>query len=424
MASRRAALNEGTPAPCIRTYRKHTWEPSDKCAEIPGGTFGYRPAPFNVRSPQTQPTLEAALVTTPNDAIEECEELKDPEIVELAAPNGRARRDVTGLNQASSKRTVNPSIDSKCRTPQSEISIGIFDCYQRQHSSLHETFLPPPTMLRVDPAMDKFDFGLTPQTTTPRADAGHSSQKLAATTTVAGAERDEKLTYLSSPPLSLNRIPVRHKQAYSLFPKVDGIPRSVHNQSNIGECVSPPQGGHKDGRSPTVLAHEQPDPSYQPRKESLSSSIRSRKDSFTSYRSNQCAPQRISSSGSTAITSTTQRAPTVSATFLSVSPPQRVWSEDTIISPMVASGAMPRTSFGSLLDANGRCRDGNSYPACFFEVDDEQVPLWRKFAWKRSISPMHEREQKQGRGRFIEKPTFGQWLRRVVICGGCSSARR
>lgn len=78
-------------------------------------------------------------------------------------------------------------------------------------------------------------------------------------------------------------------------------------------------------------------------------------------------------------------------------------------------------SFGSLLG-----RESVTYPACFFEDDDEgdddeSVPLKRGFLWMRRRGEMkltnEQRALKQG--RFDERKSFGGRVMRIMLCGGC-----
>lgn len=308
---------------------------------------------------------------------------------------------------------ASPSIYSRCSTArQSEISFGILDYYTRDPSPLHIPDLLPPNP-KVDPAMEQFNFELVPQTPTSSEMKGVTSLKHAATETKAGAERVQ-LPFGVLPPSSRSPPQTQHQKTYSLFPATKETPRCVKAtevrlspQSPAGQACEPA------GNVTSVPSHQQPDPSYRPRKESLSSSIRSRKDSFTSFRSKR-VPLRIISSSSTT------SAGMANSTISSASPPERSrWSDDTITSPTAVTTPGPRMSFGSMLGG----RDSAQYPACFFEDDDEEAPLRRKFAWKRSTSLIHERQTKSN-GRFNDQPSLAWRLKCIMLCGGCGSARR
>ncbi|KXL47451.1 hypothetical protein M433DRAFT_530141 [Acidomyces richmondensis BFW] len=410
MASRRATLLERTP------FHKAPWKPKNEGVQIPSCTLGYQPVHLYIRSPRVQTRLDSAPVSTATDPTEENKSLKHSGIVERANPSTWPRRGVSGPSWASSKRSMR----------QSEFSCSMLDNNTSEHSPTHKAVLCPSTTPMADPAMDQFDFELEPRTPIPCAVAGHSGWTLAANTTLIDAKREENLIDSISPPLSSNRTPVQHQQTYSLFPKIDGTTQSAYNQKIICKWVSPSQGGHNGGRSPTMLGHQISNTSYQPREESKPSSIGSRKDSFSSYRSKRCENLGDLASGSASTTSTTKTGHMGPASLhcASAAPQRSRPLQNAIMSPMIPSLVRPRTSFSSLLDTDGRCRDGTPYPACFFEDDEEQAPSRKIFVWKHYISLTQEKGQKQSGSRSNEKPKFVQWLKRLMLCSECSSARR
>jgi len=435
-------------APRSNQYNKPTRQPREERARIPSKVQRIRPAPLNVRrQPPAPPSPDCLeLSVTPREDVGGFETPRAPEIVDLAAPSTWPRRGL--FKRVPSRGTAaSPSIYSRCSTArQSEVSFGILDYYTRDHSPLHSPELPPPTP-KVDPALDRFDFELIPQATqqTPvRGAAGDASAiKLFRKETIAGAEvelpahrspparttpnaahGDNQALVDLSPPSHLARSmqqtpKATHKKTYSLFPTIKEttpVPKAAQNLSN------PHTPTDKVSSSPTanltsIQPHQQPDPSYRPRKESLTSSVRSRKDSCTSFRSNCRVPLRILSSSST-----TSGGGKTDSTLSTSSPPERSrWSDDTITSPTVATTPGPRTSFSSLLAG----RDSAQYPACFFEDDgDERMPLRRKFAWKRSASMTYERQAQKRNGRFDDLRSLSWRLKRIMLCGGCCSARR
>lgn len=336
-------------------------------------------------------------------------------------------------------RPVAPSPSSVYSERQSEMSFGILDYYAREAS-------PPPTpkldlVPRIgtpvtDPGLGKFDFGLglglrglvkeKPADKEASRDGLRAVENLV-TDALAGAQKEGPLSpERSSPPgmpakKTPNSEPPPAKKTYSLFPK-DSTPPSRPSITLASERDSSPP--HQ--RISMVPSHQQPDPSYRPRKESVTSSLRSRKDSFTSYRpppQTQRIPLRILSAGSSTYSYATPRSSAATTNRPSISPPDSAasrWSEDTITSPTtaVAPGGGPRTSFGSLLGAvrSGEGRDSGQYPACFFEDDDDEVvPLRRKLNWGRSVS-LQSQGQRKVLGEDMGRKRASSW-KKVLLCG-------
>ncbi|KAK4543450.1 hypothetical protein LTR36_005593 [Oleoguttula mirabilis] len=394
------------PTPRPMPYNKPM--PRDECARLPRHTQRNRPTPLIMRQNPAQ-LFPDTVELSAREHLDNGEAPRAPEIVDLAAPGTWPRRSIVPSRVPSRRTAPSPSLYSRCSTArQSEISFGILDYYTREPSPLNSPDLLPPTP-KVDPAMKHFDFQLSSQTSASHKRKDGVPLQHASSQAKAGAARREQPLVQASPPAS----EPRPTKTYSLFPAVKDPSKSLvlalEQQSPSTSARTP------SNDITSIRLHQQPNPSYRPRKESLSSSIRSRKDSFTSFRSGrQRIPLRILSSTSTASTGKTDS--TASAT-----PPQRSrWSDDTITSPTVATTPGPRTSFGSLLAG----RDSAQYPACFFEDDDEEAPLRRKFGWKRSISLTHEQiSKKRSKGRFEEPNPVAVWLRRIVLCGGCCSGR-
>ncbi|KAI6883394.1 hypothetical protein KC360_g8607 [Hortaea werneckii] len=393
-----------------------------------------------------------------------------PEIVDLAAPTSWTRRTLTRVPS----RDLAPSPGAQSKHSfgrQSEMSFGILDYYTGDASpccsptipatssttadSASRTFEPQ----RTDPAIERFDFGLKPSTPTqPRHHDALPQRQRAKTLatesdTQAGAERAETSTGASAP-TSADRCvrPTLHKKTYSLFPSPNVSANRVPQIPSTPKATAQPP--------PTTLTqpvstppHQQPNPAFRPRKESLPRSMRSRKDSMISHRSSdRQIPLRILSSSTTAsASSTTTTTPRTDyyapSTALSASsPPDRSrWSDETIASPTATTvrDGGPRTSFGSLLGAVGRAGgsdNSDQYPACFFEDDDEEgVPLRRKLAWKKwstgsSSSTTqggggggrHTARREKGQGRRSDRGDPRGWRKvtRVLLCGGCGAGGR
>jgi Wiskott-Aldrich syndrome protein len=351
--------------------------------------------------PRISPT--SPITSTELDLL--CESPLAPEVVDQAAPNTWPRR-FNSQRLVFPKRPPTPSVVSQCSTRASEISYGVLDYYLRGPS----LDLPPPTPRLdtpiIDPGLEKFDFGLPPITPLPPSANGRGLQEVVLD---ASARAETAHRYPNVAPPQLVRSQVPSKNTYRLFPITkDTTPPST---SSATKDAPSSQDNTPSSKITFVPSHSQPDPSYRPRRESLSSSIRSRKDSFNSFCGTKRIPTRVLSEGST--TNTERSTDSTSAG----SPPERSrWSDDTITSPVVATTPGPRTSFGSLLG-----HDSSQYPACFFEDDDDEaVPLRRKFPWKRSTSLTQE--QRARRETIVgERRSVSARLKSAVLCAGCCS---
>ena len=254
--------------------------------------------------------------------------------------------------------------------------------------------------------MEKFDFGLPPSKSPLPQRVNQSNFEDISLDTNSGAEQHQSTAQQSTTPSRPPRPEAGSKNAYSLFPKVSSTTTPIKPVAETPTTTP----------THTIKIVES---SYRPRKESLSSSVRSRKDSFTSFcGSTRRIPMRILSSAKTNSTGSGSGSGSVT------SPQQQSrWSTSSspITSPLAATTPGPRTSFGSLLE-----RDSGGYPACFFEDDDDEdeaVPLRRKFGgWKRSASLTLE--QKAARAeRFGERESFGRRVGKVLLCWGCCGER-
>ncbi|KAK3049064.1 hypothetical protein LTR09_009718 [Extremus antarcticus] len=251
----------------------------------------------------------------------------------------------------------------------------------------------------LGPAVNEFDFGLA-STFTPITPCGPAVESKPQAHHFQDARLGAEQTTREQPSLTTTppqpKAKFDAKSTYKLFPVVKEITGAGDDPQ------TPPAHGH-------ITVSPQIHPAYRPRKESMSGSIRSRKDSGTSFSGTRRIPMRIIS-GSTAPSkgrSSTSNSPSNGST-----PWQSRWSDETITSPLVATTPGPRTSFGSLL------RTSNSqYPACFFEddEDDESAPLRRKLRWKRSGNATEIRTAKAG--RFDDRNSFGRKVKRLLLCG-------
>lgn len=368
------------------------------------------------------------------------ETLRDPEIVDLA-PSSRpwmmTRHEICAPPHPpppppKPKRSLRgvPSVASR----QSEMSFGILDYYIHDPSPLHSPALPTESKPAVDPAIERFDFGLQ------RASVETSE-------TTSGADDEMQLIPLSPRPFEEEKSETGAPQAkkYSLFPAVKEATPSAHRLAQVindsptdsRQSTDTMSGGRRDSswrprllsgakltntptptrrRADTISSSTQvtptttmPSPSYHPRNPSLSFCNTSRMPSTSissgsgsSTRDSRRIPLRILSSSSSATTNTFN---TTSRSSISTSPGSTIagqqkpllsrWSEDTALaSPTTAAAVLGcRTSFGSLI--GGEFHGGETYPACFFE-DDEDVPLRRR--------------RKAGSARG--------WRRWLLCCGG------
>ena len=405
--NRRLQPENWTKSPQTRIQTRRSKEPRDEQVKLPRIAQRARPVPINITPAELSPSSITS-PTSPKSPKEPnllCESPLEPEIVDLAAPNTWPRRS-NSQKRVLSEQVPSPSLASHRSARHSEIS-RFLDYYYMRGPSLD---LPPPTPRLdtpiIDPGLEKFDFELSLKTLSPRSPNGRGFEDVALDTQ-AGAEAADRLPTVVTPPQPPRPQPAC-KNTYRLFPIVkDTLPSSA----TTAATESPyPRFCTPTSNITFVPSHSQPDPSYRPRRESLSSSIRSRKDSFTSFYGTKRIPMRVLSEGSAVRSKRSQGTESAS----SGSPPERSrWSDDTITSPIVATTPGPRTSFGSLLG-----RDSSQYPACFFEDDDEAAPLRRKFPWKRSTSLIQEQRARR-EALTGERRSFGSRLKATVLCAGC-----
>lgn len=339
--------------------------------------------PLDVKLAQTKGSVR--LVSNGQSAL-----LRDPEVVDFAAPRARGPPPPPPKRMPSWRRGA-PSVASR----QSEMSFGILEYYIRDYA-------PPATPI-VDQAIKRFDFGLEGESAcTPDANSG--------------AEEEMQLVPLSPRPYEEEKSEQRCKATYSLFPAVKEVTPSANRLARVitdspdscpsqeSKRVDRPQllSGARLTNTPSATRQRAdtismsspptasstpttaiPSPSYHPRNPSLSSNATSRLphtsiSSSGSSSNSRRIPLRILSSGSTATMNTTSRSSTSTSPGLSTQKPLLSrWSEDTALaSPTTAAAVLGcRTSFGSLIGPGRESAD--VYPACFFE-DDDEVPLRRK----------------------------------------------
>ena len=391
-------------------YTRKAREPRDERVQLPKSTLRARPEAISVAPGEPSPLLRTSPIPQ-DERGDYFDSPCEPEIVDFAAPNAWSRR-ATPQKQPPSKRLPSRSRATQSTSRRSEINLGVLTYYFRDPS-------PPPTPTVdtpiIDPAIEEFDFELVPKQFTPNqfTPRGTSTNDLLLSVPQAtpGADNENVVSsHMLTPPPS--RPQPEQKGSYRLFP----IIKESTPPSNSAEPIDlqSPAYSTPTSRVNTIRATSQPDPSYRPRKESVSSSVRSRKDSANSFSGTRRIKMRILTGGSTSTPKTISTASTSTST---ASPPEQSrWSDDTITSPVVATTPGPRASFGSLLG-----RDSTQYPDCFFEDDDddEGAPLRRKFPWKRSAS-LRQEQQNRVAGRLLDdRDSFGVRLRSFFLCGGC-----
>ena len=214
-----------SPAPTsTSTFSRPSVEPRNERVQIPRTRerAALRPKPLNIAATRhtraSPPELKAPPPSRKESSESQCENLRDPEIVDSALSEAWTARD-------SALRARRPSITSRNSTRQSEISLGIIDYYMRDHTPAIPSPELPPTP-KIDPAIDRFDFGLPP-TPTPSAAPRFQDSPPAK----AGAERTEQLIPISPP----TRPPASTNNSYRLFPVIKQVtppPRFVDTFSN------------------------------------------------------------------------------------------------------------------------------------------------------------------------------------------------
>jgi hypothetical protein len=426
-ATRRFRPDDDWTQTKITTRPSPPKEPRDERVRIPrplhvGAGVTRRPVPVDVKLAQAKQSVRLV----PNGQNCKDETLRDPEIVDLA-PSSRpwmlTRHEICAPPYPpppppKPKRSLRgvPSVASR----QSEISFGILDYYIHDPSPLQSPALPTESKTAVDPAIERFEFGL-------------QRESVEMSEATSGADDEMQLIPLSPRPFEEEKPetgPLQEKK-YSLFPAVKEATPSAHRLAQVindsprdsHQSTDTMSGGRRDPswrprllsgakltntptptrrRADTISSSTQitptptttiPSPSYHTRNPSLSFSNTSRMPSTSissgsgsSTRDSRRIPLRILSSSSSATTNTFN---TTSRSSISTSPGSTItgqqkpllsrWSEDTALaSPTTAAAVLGcRSSFGSLI--GGEISSGEAYPACFFE-DEEDVPLRRRKA--------------------------------------------
>lgn len=404
-----------TPSPEMRIYTRSPYKPRDESPRFAKGLPHARPAPIILAPGQVSPLLRQSGLANGWTGDKRKNGLVIPEVVDIADSNTWPRR---GQNN----QHVVSRATSRCSTRQSQLSYGVLDYYMQDLSPLTSPkyLLPPKIETPVlGPAIDQFDFGLKNLSATLSDPLDNPPSSCGQQDTIAGAAPQQNQNQTNAHQAIKSLRPKQEtKRSYRLFPTVQE-PSSSPPQTQ--EPPNPP--------TSNPPSHIHPPPSHRPRRESITGSIRSRKDSLTSFTGTRRIPLRILSNTSKGSVPVTRTAGTTATT----SPPQSHssstaiprWSDETITSPLVATTPGPHTSFGSLLRGT---RTSAQYPACFFEDDeddDEAAPLTRKLTWRPPRSK-GTRDCTASRGstgsrlwsgRFDERRGWGRKVRGWVLCG-------
>ncbi|KAK6437720.1 hypothetical protein LTR95_006090 [Oleoguttula sp. CCFEE 5521] len=431
MATRRVNAEDWAPTmqTRIKTRASPPKVPHEEKQVLPKPVINCRSTPLDIELAPTRPPARK-LVPTLISHLADLEGVRDPEVVDFAADKPWHQQDALStltVRRSLSGRRACPSVASR----RSEMSFGILDYYIRDVSPLQSPELPVTNTPVLDPAIDKFEFGLAE----PKLE---SAVSIDVTDVQGGAEHEIPLLPISPPPPPpASIIRPQHKKTYSLFPAVKESSPPAHRLAQIvndsptdsrqsedslidsrpslsqrfpSQVLAKLDGTPSRRRAHTVSTPSPPEtartsrvtslgtprpfaPYYRPRKGSLVASLRGRKGSCASQTNSRLIPLRILSSSSTASGPSRSSASTSTVTGGSPNTKSR-WSDDTITSPVAVTTPRIRTSFGSLMG-----RDSSQYPACFFEDDDESAPLRRKFRWQRGDSLTEEcGAQRQGRG--------------------------
>lgn len=375
MASRRNCPENWSPVPQKITTRLARQEPQNERVQTPRSSEkALRPQPLNVPPKQPNRIEDKSAPAERKAGLENIQSPREPEIIDVGPTTSWQRRGTP--SHRSTGQNPSPSLSS---TRQSENSLGILDYYMREPTpTIASPEVPVPRTPKLGAAIDKFDFGLT-ATPTPATNNTTETPVLSAPSVRprAGTKSgfDQPLVQFSPP--SESRPSVSLNRGYTLFPIIKQTPARqpaiTVAEPLLLKDLTPPSASDNVTSPPATT--------YRPRKESISSSVRTRNDSISSMRVvSQRAPIPLRSRPTA---DTSPQVFSATATPPSTTHPLTTsrWSDDTITSPSQAPTPGPRTSFGSLLR-----RDSAQYPACFFEDDDddESAPLRKKFgSWGR-----------------------------------------
>lgn len=423
MATRRQYPENWSPIPHKITTRRSQYEPREERVRLPKcSERALQPKPLNI--PSKRPRDGKATIASTQcrkESSESYEAVPNPCVVD-SGPTAEWQRSSSAYSQ---RRKPSPSIAS---TRQSELSIGILDYYMRDRSpAMSGTSEPPTPTPKINAAAEHFDFGL-PATPSPCTNADGRQASITTRARAATRTQSDQPLIPTSPP-SQPRPSATLNRGYTLFPVIKEVTPPLQP---LMTHLNPPSSA-----SASSSIASPPETSYRPRKESISSSVRTRNDSINSFQARLAKqrapiPLRILSSNNTFSTPSCGSRRTTSTSTAAISPLstsgacQSRWSDDTtvsITSPSLAPTPGPRTSFGSLLR-----RDINAqYPACFFEDDDDDDEsthmLGKKWAWKKSTSSAgtggrESRALKKGIREIYETDEFqrGRWWR-YWLCG-------
>lgn len=459
MASRRKLPEDWRPSSHEISIRSTTTTAKEAGGDLPKSstnTRALRLKPINIPGKDPQSVLEVAQALR-KPSVDSSQSPRDPEVIDVAPQQEQWTRQNSPVSPLMHRLEATRSNSSQDTSRQSQISLGILDYYLRNPtpspSPLSPDLPPLPTTPRLNPAaIEAFDFGLQGTKSRPpvRPGLSRANQRVDEIMTAKPEPSSSVTTAQPSPPApeSPNERPRTRGRSYSIFPALqEAPPPSPITATATAAAARPSRSFSTATRQSRTFSNESvpttsttttpitpsfplPSPSalpvHRPRKISLTSSVRTRNDSITSYRHHKTPrnviPLRIWSSDDSTQSSvrTTVSVSSISSPPFASNPGARGvdlsrWSDETsLTSPSFAPTPGPmRTSFGSLLRRN---EDSTSfdrqryhsqtyshsqplpspnphpyqtYPACFFEADDEDgedVPLRKKWgdSWRGS----------------------------------------
>ncbi|KAL9526770.1 hypothetical protein SMMN14_09710 [Sphaerulina musiva] len=244
MATRRQYPTDWSPVPHKIETRHSQLEPRDECVRLPkSNERALRPKPLNLPSKQPEDDSTGKILIQPRnqEKSESQEQIQDPQIVDVASASTSAwprRGSKKGsYSRSSSSRKASPSIHVPS-TRQSEISLGILDYYMREPSPIIHSPEIPPRTLKLDPAMDRFDFGLSAATTpTPPSSSSTTNVAINSDEIVSSSSSSSKrpraltnnaqsgrpLIPISPPSQSRPSATLTNRGGYTLFPVIQEI---------------------------------------------------------------------------------------------------------------------------------------------------------------------------------------------------------
>ncbi|KAF2724695.1 hypothetical protein K431DRAFT_343620 [Polychaeton citri CBS 116435] len=463
-------------------------QPRIECSRIPQSADSYGDIPTTTRRYYDASTVPAAPPPSRAQSAEYQDLPREPEIVDFSSGQPWYRRP---NNVPSRKCLKSPSVYSQASARQSEVSLGILDYYMRSSIDNPDPLPPTPAVETqvIDPAIEQLDFGLTPQLELGNPYHGErrsqsGTTKLASRDTLMEPFQLSDKTYQHTARQSLSAqqpsttSASRPKASYALFPNVEATTPS-RDIVKVSQAPTVPPPAVSSPTTPVTPTHaiscrehpalprasisESTTQPARPRNASISNSLRSRKDSFTSFhypnkrtplrllsptttssvpRGNKASPDSLPEEPSAGRPSSSPVPPLAYARRRDTSLPNASmprnsdnqetspyqtpisnkqadssrWSDDTCPSATSTppSQREPRTSFTSLL------KKEEEYPACFFETsddEDEATPLHQRLSWKKRRG---SRKQQSGSQRHSAGTAKRNFWSKICCCCCCN----